>query len=82
MTMFSFLLNEEECSACGVNLIGEGMVKVGHDLYSVNEGGRIVENISAEGYSNDTDLILDHKTPIVTCKCCGNELDYSYNREE
>jgi hypothetical protein len=81
-SMFSFLLNDEVCPRCKVNLCGEGTIKVEDNLLSVNEGGRIVENISDDGSDSDTDLILDIKAPTVVCNVCGAELDISYNRED
>jgi len=80
--MYSFLLNDEECPACKVNLTGEGTIKVEGDIQSVNEAGRIVENITEGGSDlDDTDVILDYKCPTVTCAACGAELDISYNPE-
>jgi hypothetical protein len=79
--MYSFLTNDENCPHCGVNLVGEGTVKVEGDLQSVNEALRIVENISDGGDPDDTDVILDLRCPEITCAACGGEVDFSYNEE-
>jgi hypothetical protein len=80
--MFSFLMNDEVCPRCGVNLVGEGTIKVNDNAQSVNEAGRVVENISEGTDLEDTDLILDFKSPKVVCAGCGADLDFSYHREE
>ena len=80
--MYSFLLNDEVCPACKVNLTGEGTIKVEGNLQSVNEAGRIVENITEGGSDlDDTDVILDLRCPEITCAACGGEVDFSYNEE-
>jgi hypothetical protein len=79
--MYSFLMNEETCPHCGVNLVGEGTVKVEGDLLSVNEALRIVENISDGSDLDDTDVILDLRCPEITYATCGGEADFSYNEE-
>ncbi len=80
--MYSFLMNEEGCPYCKVNLVGEGTIKVNDNLQSVNEAGRVVENISEGNDLDDTDVILDYRTPKMTCAVCNGDLDYSYNKED
>ena len=80
-TMYSFLMNDEKCPHCGVNLVGEGTVTVADDLQRVNEALRIVENISDGSDLHDTDVILDLRCPEITCAACGGEVDFSYNEE-
>ena len=65
--MYSFLMNDEKCIHCGVNLVGEGTVTVEGDLQSVNEALRIVENMSDGSDLEDTDVILDLRCPEITC---------------
>jgi len=79
--VYSFLLNDEVCPACKVNLTGEGTIKVEGNLQSVNEALRIVENTGDGSDLDDTDVILDFKAPTVTCAACGADLDISYNPE-
>ena len=80
-TMYSFLTNDEKCPHCGVDLVGEGTVKVEGDLQSVNEALRIVENTGDGSDLDDTDVILDLRCPEITCAACGGEVDFSYNEE-
>ena len=79
--MYGFLTNDETCPHCGVNLVGEGKLKVEGDLQSVNEALRIVENVSDGSDLDDTDVILDLRCPEITCAACGGEVDFSYNKE-
>jgi hypothetical protein len=79
--VYSFLTNDETCPHCGVNLVGEGTVKVEGDLQSVNEALRIVENTGGGSDLDDADVILDLRCPEITCASCGGEVDFSYNEE-
>jgi hypothetical protein len=79
--VFSFLMNDEKCPYCGVNLVGEGTVTVEGNLQSVNEALRIVENTGDGSDLDDTDVILDLRCPEITCAACGGEVDFSYNEE-
>jgi hypothetical protein len=79
--MFSYLMNDEKCPGCGLDLIGEDTIRilrVEGDVASVNAGGRLVESINM---NDDADLILDIKYPVVVCSACGAALDISYNDE-
>jgi hypothetical protein len=69
--MYSFLTNDEKCPHCGVNLVGEGTVKVEGDLQSVNEALRIVKNIGDGNDLEDADVILELRCPEITCTPAG-----------
>jgi hypothetical protein len=85
MTFYTFTLDSLECPGCGLSLAGEGTVEISPgfmkgDLWSVTEGGRVVEN-PTDPPDEAGAISLDYIPRNITCAGCGSALAFSYHGE-
>jgi hypothetical protein len=68
--MFTFTLYREYCPFCHAALTAHKAVRVARrHLASVGPGGRLIEH-----GTEDTDLCLTERHPLVTCTKCDTNL--------